>query len=104
MSWASSSSSFRNIAWRLQQWHLLALVTVVCFGITPFTAMNILPINRRVKELAEKVESKGRKGEVLGKREEDEIDRLVKRWRKYNYVRCSFPLLGCIIALWASLA
>jgi hypothetical protein len=88
----------------MQQWHLLALATAVCFGITPFSTINILPINRRMKELAEKVEDNSTTGELLEKREEEEIQRLVERWRKYNYVRCCFPLLGSMIALWASVS
>jgi hypothetical protein len=81
---------------------MLALATVVCFGITPFSVMNILPINRRMKELAEKAEVKGTKGEWLRESDEQEIRRLVEKWRKYNYIRCCFPLLGSMIALWAS--
>jgi hypothetical protein len=81
---------------------MLALATVVCFGITPFSVMNILPINQRMKELAEKAEVKGAKGEWLRESDEQEIRRLVEKWRKYNYIRCCFPLLGCMIALWAS--
>ena len=81
---------------------MLALATFVHFGITPFSAMNILPINRRMKELAEKAEVKGAKSEGLLKSEEQEIRRLVEKWRKYNYIRCCFPLLGSMIALWAS--
>jgi hypothetical protein len=102
MSWKSSSPSLIETAGRTQQWHMFALATVVHFGITPFSAMNILPINRRMKELAEKAEVKGAKSEGLLKSEEQEIRRLVKKWRKYNYIRCCFPLFGSMIALWAS--
>jgi hypothetical protein len=81
---------------------MLALATVVHFGVTPFSVMNILPINRRMKELAEKAQVKGAKSEGLLKSEEQEIRSLVEKWRKYNYIRCCFPLFGSMIALWAS--
>lgn len=104
MSWASSTSSVTDAVARKQRWHLLVLAAVVCFGITPFSATIILPVNRRMKELAESVESKGIIGELQGNGEEDEVKNLVKRWRIYNYIRCCFPLLGSVIAQWALLS
>jgi hypothetical protein len=104
MSWASSTSTFTDAVGRKQRWHLLALAAVFCFGITPFSATIILPINCRMKELAESVESKGIIGELQGIGEEDEVNDLVERWRKYNYVRCCFPLLGSLVAQWALLS
>src|SRR5947209_20599263 len=84
MSWKSSSLSLIETGRRTQQWHMLALATVVCFGITPFSIVNVLPINRRMKELAEKAKVKGVEGEGLCKSDEQEIRRLVEKWRKYN--------------------
>jgi hypothetical protein len=104
MNWAFSTSSLMGTVGRKQRWPLLALAAVVCFGITPFSITAIVPINCQMKELAENVESRGIIGELQGSGKEDEVNSLVERWRKYNYIRCCFPLVGSVIAQWALLS
>jgi hypothetical protein len=57
-----------------------------------------------MKKLAESIESRGIIGELQGNGKEDEVNSLVERWRKYNYIRCCFPLLASVIAQWALLS
>jgi hypothetical protein len=85
------------------QWHLFAIAFGVCLATTPFTAAIILPINGRMKQLAQKVKQETGKPGTLSTDESQEVKRLVATWAKWNKIRCIFPLTGSVIALWASL-
>ena len=102
LSRTSASSASLGSGEGVAQWHLFTVATLVGFSITPFTAINILPINRRMKELAEQAEKKGTIGGSLSRSEEAEAKRPVDTWRRFSYVRCLFPLFGSMIALYAS--
>ena len=82
------------------QWYLLALATIVCFGITPFTLIKLKPYNNRVKQIAKNLDAGVTSKSTLGSGDQEEMLEIVEIWMKTNYIRCLFPVCGAAIALW----
>src|SRR5271170_6098940 len=89
-----SNSLSRELSWTAAaergfvQWHLFAIAFGVCLAATPFAAARILPINGRMKQLAQKAKRETGKTGTLSPNESQEVQRLVATWAKLNNIRC----------------
>ena len=84
---------------RTQRTGMLAGAALCCIGIIPFTLLAMVPTNNRLHELAAQWKAKIK--EEVSQAEEKEVNDLLAKWKRLNYLRAVFPLMGFCLAAFA---
>jgi len=94
-------NNIKDESLKLYQGGMFVGAAVATIAIAPYTILVMGKTNDRLHELANKASAREAESEVLSKAEDRELVTLVDRWVALNWVRCSMPLLGCLIGVLA---
>lgn len=100
-----ASTLFAICAWSAEtqatsaaSWPYFATASAVTFATIPYTFVWIIPINKRITELASQLP--GQKTPVqMNDQEEEEVPRLISSWASLNWIRSMIVLTASCIAL-----
>ena len=94
-------NNIKDDSLRLYQGGMFIGAAVANIAVAPWTILVMGKTNGRLHELANKASARETEKEVLSKAEAGELGPLLDRWVVLNYIRCSMPLLGCLIGVLA---
>lgn len=85
---------------------MYGLSALATFGLWPYTIFGMMSTNRKLfkKHNEMKRLDVGEKAAEVGLAKGESVKELVDRWGMLNLGRAVFPLVGAVVALWATLA
>ena len=84
---------------------MYALSALFTLGIVPYTMIGMLPTNKKLQKKVEEMKGLdiGEKATEVGLAKGESAKELVDWWAVLNFGRGTFPLVGAVLGLWATL-